>query len=161
RVQPDIDAARDDPECDVRRHLPPVAKGYAAGLDRFEAEFPGHPVGRLSAPAKKMRIGYAAPVLRAVVEAVRTGLPDLAERIGHRPAEPVDDPSLDQDALAFGIGAGDDEAEVVTPHAIDLDPVRIGADVDIGAGRLRRRLAQVIERLDHQFPSSLFSNGVE
>src|SRR5690606_4810895 len=81
RIEPDIDAARNNPEIDVRRHQATVAEGDPAWLDRFEDELSRRHVARTARPAGKIRICLAACFGRAVVEAIGIGLPDLDQRI--------------------------------------------------------------------------------
>src|SRR6202042_3514442 len=86
RMEPDIDAARNDPEGDMWRHQTPVDEGSAARLDRFEAIFAGDAVGRLAAPAGKGRIGLAALLPRTVVKPSGVCLPDFNQRVPERRA---------------------------------------------------------------------------
>jgi hypothetical protein len=90
------------------------------------------------------------------------GLPDLDERVGERRPAAVDYPAGDDDPLALGVGADEHPAEIAGV-AVHLDAGIIGrrADMNVRAGRLRRRFAQAIEVLRHQLPSWRFSNMVE
>ena len=160
RMQPDIDAAGDDPDRDVRRHQATVGIGNAAGLDRLEAELAGLGVGRLATPADEVGIGSTTLLRGRVVETSRIRLPDLDQSVGQRLAGAVEDATLDQDALTLSLGRHQHEPEIALPDTGDLDPIRVGPDMHIGAGGLRGALLEAVEALGHHNPSSLFSNSV-
>ena len=87
RVQADIDAARDDPEGDVRRHQAAVREGHAAGLDRLEAADARFARRSAGGPSRRNSDRPSPRILGwAVVEPVRVGLPDLDQRVPERRA---------------------------------------------------------------------------
>src|SRR5690606_26129497 len=161
-IQADIDATRDDPETDMRRHQTTVLEGYATGLHRLETELASLHIGRAAAPAGEVRVRRTAQFGWRIVETVGVGLPDLDQGILQRRTGTVEDATTDDDAFALALVVDHPCAEVFVIDAADLAEIRHAADMDVRPGRLRRRFLETIERLNHsQFPSRRFSNKVE
>src|SRR5438270_9446580 len=125
RVEADVDAARDDPGVDMRRHDATVAALDRPRLDRVEGVDAALEIGAGAAPAAKARVDRLARLAVAGVRvlALRVGLPDLDQHVLQHGADAVEDAALDADLLALGLLAREDVAEVLRE--------------DVEAGRMR------------------------
>ena len=145
-VETDIDAARDDPERDVRCLPAAVGRLHAPGFHRIEAKGP-RCVCRDSSPGIVM-----------VPCAVR--LPQFDDGIADRRARTIEDPSGKGDARTAA-RRHRTRAEILDVGAADALKTRGHADVHIRARGLRGRLLKRRQLVEHQLPSILFSKMVE
>ncbi|CVI62631.1 hypothetical protein AGR9A_Lc20185 [Agrobacterium salinitolerans str. Hayward 0363] len=162
-LEADIDAARDNPEGDVRRHRSAIAKRHLAGLDGFEDEFARIHVAGRAAPADEIRICLAPRFAGAVVITVAIRLPDFDQRVLQRHSRTVIDRAAHADAFAAGLVViKRTGTEILLEHALDTDEIRCAADMHVRACRLRGSFFEIAERLNHgQLPSMRFSKRVE
>ncbi|MGY4280839.1 uncharacterized LabA/DUF88 family protein [Bradyrhizobium sp. LM2.7] len=82
RVEPDIDAARDDPDVDMRRTSAARFVRDRARLDGLECHHPALEIRAGAAPAAKILVRPASGAVgRMVVAAGRVGLPDFEKHV--------------------------------------------------------------------------------
>src|SRR6185437_11803077 len=160
-IEPQIDAAGDDPETDMGRLQPAIGERHAAGLDGLETELAALGIGGAAAPAGEVGVSGAPPFARAGKQALGVGLPDFHHAVAQRGVEPIEHAADDGEALALGFGIDHAGAEISGKHAADAAEIRRHADMHIGAAGLRRGFLEGSEGLRHQLPSSRFSNRVE
>ncbi len=140
----------------MRGHWLTVGAGYPARLDGGETEGP-RIVHGMAAPAGETAADFAG----RGIAAFGIGLPDFQHGVEDRCAIAVDDAAGDLDALTGRVGGEHLGAEVGGIDAADLCEVGCKANMDVGARGLRRGFPELGRGVQHQFPSSLFSNMVE
>src|SRR5262245_5106694 len=126
-----------------------TAANDGTGLDGAKAIAAAFEIAARAPPAAKIIVDrLRLPVGGVMVATGGVGLPNLDQRILERRAGPIDHPSLDAHALALGLRPDHPPTKVI---AEDVKPAlaRHQTDMDIGAGRLRGGLLQVVEGLDH------------
>src|SRR4029077_2902484 len=137
RCEADIDAARGEPEIDVRRHAPTsLATHHGSRLDRADGIDAGGEIGSRARPSAE---AFVEPTLLLVGPMVvtpgRIRLPGLDEHIPCRMAGPVEDAALDGDPLSRDARSHDVAAEVVRED-FDARLFRNEADMHVWARRL-------------------------
>src|ERR1700676_184448 len=140
----DIDAARGQPEIDMRRHrLAALAAGHASRLDGANRIKPGVEVGAGPGPAAKALIERLVLLVgRVVVAAGSIGLPCLHQDVLGDMTGAIEDSSLNDDPLTFDVGTGDIAAEII-PEDFKAGLARNQADMHIGTRGLRRGFGKV------------------
>jgi hypothetical protein len=96
--EPDVDAARGEPNVDVRRHrLVTVPSDDRAGLDRLEPVKSGGEVRAGTAPAAEVGIERLVPlrISGMIVTPGRVGLPNLDENVATGSAQSIEHAALD------------------------------------------------------------------
>jgi hypothetical protein len=142
RDQPLHPAVARDRVVDVRRApvVDPVAPRVGARLDRA-IRVVAVLVGEHAAAAAEVRVERAdVLVLLVPVAAARVALPDLDQRVLHRPAQLVVDVAVDDDALADRqavLGVVEDQVVVLGPQLLGAEHRR---------GHFRERLLQRDQR---------------
>ena len=137
------------PACDLAHHALDLV-----GSSRIHRRHPP----RRQAPKTTEPGGreHVLRILKAHVDPVRIGLPELDERVRHRRAVAVEDSNPQPDAIAAGIGAHEaSERRVVGQREVEerADGLRRGRDeAHFGQPRQRERLAHagsIIHNTDH------------
>ena len=137
RREADIDAAGGQPKIDVRRHrLAALTTRHATRFDRADCVESGSEVrSGPSPPAEGIVECLILIVRRMIVSAGRVRLPGLDQDVLCNVTRPVEDSSLDDDALARDICTSDIAAKIVRED-FKARLLRYEADVHVGAGCL-------------------------
>src|SRR5262245_5079839 len=156
-AKPDVDAPRHDPQVDVWGHgTMATATDDRTGLDGAKAIAAAFEVTARASPATKFVVHrLVLPIGGVIVATGGVGLPKLDQCIPEWGACPIEDPPLDADTLAFGLWS-DHRLTQVIGEDLKSGLARQETDVDIGTGRLRGGLLQVVERLYHRLVSLQF-----